>query len=263
MYQILKKYFGYTEFRPLQKEIISAVLNQQDTFVLMPTGGGKSLCYQLPSEMLTGLTIVVSPLISLMKDQVDSLCAIGIKAAFINSSLTYQEVNNTKSNIKEGKINLLYVAPERLMMPNFLTFIENLNVSLFAIDEAHCISEWGHNFRPEYLKLPLHQKAFGIKQVLLLTATATQRVIDDMCDIIQRNMKEGSTIIFVQIKEKFGQLRIYSENVSEDIYDLVDLAVFKAEQCSACICECCGSESKLKNKNGWLSTVCDNCKKED
>ncbi len=180
MLDTLQKYFGYTQFRPLQQEIITTVLNKQDVFVLMPTGGGKSMCYQLPSVLLEGITIVVSPLISLMKDQVDSLLNIGIHAAYINSSLTYEEIAAIKARLQRGEMNLLYAAPERLMMDSFIGFMENLNIALFAIDEAHCISEWGHDFRPEYRGLELLKRKFPDIPVIALTATATPIVQEDI-----------------------------------------------------------------------------------
>jgi len=180
MLETLQKYFGYKEFRPLQREIIEAVLLQRDVFVLMPTGGGKSLCYQLPSILSDGLTIVVSPLISLMKDQVDSLLALGIRATFINSTLSFDEVFATKDAIRHGEIDLLYVAPERLMLSDFLAFIEDLKITLFAIDEAHCISEWGHDFRPEYRKLAVLKEKFLDVPIITLTATATPVVQQDI-----------------------------------------------------------------------------------
>lgn len=179
MYQTLQKYFGYSEFRPLQKEIVQDVLDGKDTFVLMPTGGGKSLCYQLPALLLDGLTVVVSPLISLMKDQVDSLRANGINAAFLNSTQSYIESRRVCDDIVSNDIKILYVAPERLTMSSTLALIAKANISLFAIDESHCISEWGHDFRPEYRKLSMLKQKFPKVPIIALTATATPKVRED------------------------------------------------------------------------------------
>src|SRR2546421_10393381 len=140
----LKKHFGYDEFRPLQREIIQDALAGRDVFVLMPTGGGKSLCFQLPALARDGLTVVVSPLISLMKDQVDALQASGVPATFLNSSLKSDEARLRLRGLHEDEYRLLYVAPERMMLPGFLSDLRQWNVNLLAIDEAHCISEWGH-----------------------------------------------------------------------------------------------------------------------
>lgn len=182
---ILKQYFGYDDFRYPQKEIITDVLNKKDVFVLMPTGGGKSLCYQLPALMQEGLTIVISPLIALMKDQVDSLKQNGINAEFFNSSLTSSEKDRVRKQLLEKQLSLLYVAPERLMQENFLELLNSLPISLFAIDEAHCISEWGHDFRPEYRKLSKIKSLFPNIPIIALTATATPRVKED----IQKQLK--------------------------------------------------------------------------
>ncbi len=180
LYSTLKQYYGYDEFRPLQKSIVTDVLNKKDVFVLIPTGGGKSLCYQLPALIQDGITIVVSPLIALMKDQVDGLIQNGATDAFFNSSLTNQEKDQVKSDLIQNKTKLLYVAPERLMQSEFLDFMQSLPISLFAIDEAHCISEWGHDFRPEYRKLSRLKKLFPHVSIIALTATATERVSQDI-----------------------------------------------------------------------------------
>jgi ATP-dependent DNA helicase RecQ len=182
MEELLHKYFGYTEFRPLQREIIEGVLQKKDSFVLMPTGGGKSLCFQLPALMMPGLTVVVSPLIALMKDQVDGLIESGVPATFINSSLFAGDVEERMRAVKRGKIKLLYVAPERLVMPSFLAFLAETPISLFAIDEAHCISEWGHDFRSEYRQLRILRKNFPDVPVIAMTATATERVQTDIIE---------------------------------------------------------------------------------
>ncbi|MCC7201252.1 MAG: DNA helicase RecQ [Nitrospirae bacterium] len=187
MLETLQKYFGYKSFYPLQEDIIREVLSQNDVFVLMPTGGGKSLCYQLPALLFDGLTIVISPLIALMKDQVDGLLADGISAAFINSSLNYLEIEARKQDLTANRIKILYIAPERLLMPEFLQFIQRLDVSLFAIDESHCISEWGHDFRPEYRQLSMLKEKFPGVPVMALTATATPNVRRDIVSQLRLN----------------------------------------------------------------------------
>ena len=179
-YNLLRRYFGYSEFRQLQKDIILDVLKGNNVLVLMPTGGGKSLCYQYPSLLFKGLTIVVSPLISLMKNQVDSLRSNGIPAEFINSSLNYEEIIKIKSALLQNRVRLLYMAPERLNIPSFLSFLKGLKISLFAIDEAHCISEWGHDFRPEYRQLKQISESFPDVPIIALTATATPKVREDI-----------------------------------------------------------------------------------
>src|ERR1700757_1812378 len=176
----LKKHFGYDKFRPLQEEIIRGALAGRDVFALMPTGGGKSLCFQLPALLGDGLTIVVSPLISLMKDQVDALQTSGIAATFLNSALDRQQATERWRDLHRGKYRLLYVAPERLMLDTFLERALNWNIAQIAIDEAHCISEWGHDFRPEYRELKELREHFPNVPAMALTATATERVRADI-----------------------------------------------------------------------------------
>ena len=177
---ILKSRFGYDSFLPLQEEIIDNVLARRDSLVLMPTGGGKSLCYQLPALVFSGTTLVVSPLIALMKDQVDDLNANGIPARFINSSLSASEIWQVQTQVQQGRVKILYLAPERLALPGFLRFLQSLELSLIAIDEAHCISEWGHQFRPDYRNLRQLRQEFPSVPVVALTATATERVRQDI-----------------------------------------------------------------------------------
>ena len=183
LYQPLKKYFGFTSFKGLQKDVIQSIVTDQNTFVIMPTGGGKSLCYQLPALMKEGTAIVVSPLIALMKNQVDAIRGIsennGI-AHVLNSSLNKTEVAKVKSDISNGITKLLYVAPESLIKEEYVSFLKEQTISFVAIDEAHCISEWGHDFRPEYRNLKHIIKAIDNVPVICLTATATQKVQDDI-----------------------------------------------------------------------------------
>ena len=176
----LKKHFGYDAFRPLQEEIVRDALAGRDVFALMPTGGGKSLCFQLPALLREGLTIVVSPLIALMKDQVDALQASGVAATFLNSSLDGTEARARLRGLYNGEFRLLYVAPERLMLEGFLEKAQNWNIAQIAIDEAHCISEWGHDFRPEYRELKKLRTLLPDVPTMALTATATTRVREDI-----------------------------------------------------------------------------------
>ena len=177
---LLKQYFGFSAFRPLQEEIIRDALAGRDVFALLPTGGGKSLCFQLPALARPGLTVVVSPLIALMKDQVDALRAAGVPATFLNSSLGAGESRPRLRGLHQGEYRLLYVAPERLMLSGFLQDLQQWNVQLIAVDEAHCISEWGHDFRPEYRQLASIRSLFPSVPMMALTATATERVRADI-----------------------------------------------------------------------------------
>lgn len=172
IHEALKQYFGYDSFRPKQEEVIQAVMNKQDTLVLMPTGGGKSLCFQIPALVLPGLCLVVSPLIALMRDQVEGLKKNGVAAAYLNSSLDPTELRAVEKQVLNGDIKILYISPEKITSYDFLHFIKNLSISLIAIDEAHCISQWGHNFRPEYTSLHVLKKQFPDVPIIALTATA-------------------------------------------------------------------------------------------
>jgi len=176
----LQKYFGFSSFKKGQKEVIEKIMEGESAAAIFPTGAGKSICYQLPAVMLSDLTLVVSPLLSLMKDQLDFLLKHNISAARLDSTLTRDEYNEILKKAITGELKILMISVERFKNERFRYNLEKMKISLLVIDEAHCISEWGHNFRPEYLKLPDYQKEFGINQVLLLTATATEQVVDDM-----------------------------------------------------------------------------------
>lgn len=176
----MKTVFGFRAFRPNQESIIKSIMSGQDVFAVMPTGGGKSLCYQLPAKMMEGTAVVISPLISLMKDQVEAALENGIRAAFMNSSMSADEISDVYRMLANNKIKLLYIAPERFAMPHFIERLKTIPISLFAIDEAHCISEWGHDFRPDYLSLSLIPKVFSDVAVAAFTATATHKVQEDI-----------------------------------------------------------------------------------
>ena len=184
---LLKQYFGFATFRPLQEEIIRDALAGKDVFALLPTGGGKSLCFQLPALARAGLTVVISPLIALMKDQVDSMQAAGVAATYLNSSLTPDESRARLRGLHNGEFRMLYVAPERLLLSGFLSDLQRWNVNLIAVDEAHCVSEWGHDFRPEYRQLAQLRSLFPNVPMMALTATATERVRVDIVEQLHLN----------------------------------------------------------------------------
>lgn len=220
--QALKAYFGYTDFKEGQEKIVRGILNGKDVLGIMPTGGGKSLCYQLPAILLDGVTIVVSPLIALMKDQVDSLNEIGISGAFINSTLDDNEINHRLQEIREGKYKIIYVAPERLNAYSFVSLIKDIKVSMIAIDEAHCISQWGHDFRPSYVEIPKFIRSIPYRPVVAAyTATATKLIIEEIKDLIGLKDPVESIIGFdrpnlfyqvVKVSDKFSYLTDYIKN---------------------------------------------------
>ena len=210
MHNTLKKVFGFQSFRPNQETIIRNILEKRDVFAVMPTGGGKSLCYQLPARMMKGTTVVISPLISLMKDQVDAAIENGMSAAFLNSSLSTQEMSAVYQQLKCNDLELLYIAPERFAMQGFLETLKSLPISLFAIDEAHCVSEWGHDFRPDYLSLCDLTRNFPHIPVAAFTATATPKVQKDIISkiglrspyIVRASFNRQN--LFYQVKSKTG-----------------------------------------------------------
>lgn len=185
-YEILKHYFGYDRFRPGQERLIGAILSGRDVLGIMPTGGGKSLCYQVPALMLPGITLVVSPLISLMKDQVTALRKAGVDAAYLNSTLSPDQIRLVYRRAYQGAYKLLYIAPERLSGEGFASLTREVPVSLVAVDEAHCISQWGQDFRPSYLKISEFLHALPRRPVVAaFTATATAQVRDDIAQRLE------------------------------------------------------------------------------
>ncbi|HSI90583.1 MAG TPA: ATP-dependent DNA helicase RecQ, partial [Adhaeribacter sp.] len=200
----LKEVFGYNQFRGNQEAIIHNIIEGKNTFVIMPTGAGKSLCYQLPALALPGTAIVISPLIALMKNQVDQLTAFGVNAQFLNSTLSKSEINKVKKETISGEVKLLYVAPESLTKEDTLDFLRKANISFVAIDEAHCISEWGHDFRPEYRKIRGIIDNIGNLPIIALTATATPKVQLD----IQKNLQMDEASVF---KSSFNRTNLFYE----------------------------------------------------
>ena len=210
--EALKKYFGYDEFRPMQADIIQAVYEKKDALVLMPTGGGKSICFQIPAITMEGLCIVVSPLISLMKDQVESLKANGIAASFLNSSQTSEEQRFVEDELYHGRVKLLYVSPEKMVSQGFLPLLKNCHVNLFAIDEAHCVSSWGHDFRPEYVQMQFLKRQFPDVPMIALTATADKITRRDIVEQLKLDSPEIFIASFdrpnISLEVRPGQKRI-------------------------------------------------------
>ena len=215
---LLETHFGYSSFRTGQEQAIQSVLNGQNTICVMPTGGGKSICYQIPALVLPGTTLVISPLISLMKDQVDALIQVGISATFINSSLSFSEASERIREAKQGKYKLLYIAPERLESQDFIEDIREMDIPLVAVDEAHCISQWGHDFRPSYRHI--QQMLNNLPQrpnVLALTATATPRVREDICRLL--SIDERNTIITGFERENLSFAVIKGQDRQKYLFD--------------------------------------------
>ena len=229
--EVLKRRFGFDAFRPLQEEIVANTLARRDSLVLMPTGGGKSICYQLPALLLDGVTLVVSPLIALMKDQTDALNANGIAARFINSSLQPQEMAEVRAQLGRGEVKILYAAPERLATQGFRRLLQRLHISLIAIDEAHCISEWGHEFRPDYRNLRQLRQEFPSVPVMALTATATKRVRDDI--VAQLDLQRGAVFLSSFNRENLN----YSVRPKRDAFaELVSLVRGRRDQSTIVYC---------------------------
>ena len=274
IHEILRKHWGYESFRPCQEDIITSILNGNDTLGLLPTGGGKSITFQVPALVFDGLTIVITPLISLMKDQVDNLRQLGIKAVYIHSGLTKSEHRLAIDKCRLGKVKLLYLSPEKLQSTSMINYLRLMDVKLIVVDEAHCISQWGYDFRPSYLNINTIRKLFPVAPILALTASATPEVVDDIMSKLefrQRNIfaksfsrnnlsylvregehKEGqlikilkatsgSAIIYVRSRRRTREIAeiLYKEGISADFYH-AGLA----------------SEDKNEKQNKWKSDQC-------
>ena len=249
--EILLKNFGYHDFRGEQKEIIDTVISGGDTLVLMPTGSGKSICYQIPSLIRKGVGIIISPLIALMDNQVSSLRHVGIRASYINSSLSSSEINNIENELKKGEIDILYVAPERLLMEKFLNLIDGLNntvgLALFAIDEAHCVSEWGHDFRPEYRRLTILHERFPNIPRIALTATADKPTRKE---IVERLRLERSKVFISSFDRQNINYRIhYKDKAKQQL-----LKFIKTEYINESGIVYCLSRKKVEQTAEFLSS---------
>lgn len=219
--EALKQVFGYDQFRGFQKEVIESMLQGEDVLVLMPTGGGKSLCYQIPALLMDGVTVVVSPLIALMQDQVDALEEVGVRAAYLNSTLSTDDSARVRAELRRGELDLLYVAPERLLMPGMVDFLRSLRVSFFAIDEAHCVSVWGHDFRPEYGALSQLKELFPDVPRMALTATADPKTREEIVERLLQHPREfvasfDRPNIFYRVVEKKKVLEQVSDFIQHE-----------------------------------------------
>ncbi len=220
IHDTLHDVFGYRKFRAQQREIIEHVIAGGDAFVLMPTGGGKSLCYQIPALHRSGVAVVVSPLIALMKDQVDALRLNGVRAAFLNSSLGAAEAAEVYRNLRSGELDLLYVAPERLLQEDFRTFLQQLEVALFAVDEAHCVSQWGHDFRPEYVQLGELRRFFTAVPMIALTATADEQTRNDIIERLA--LHDAGVFISGFDRPNIRYTVVDKDNPTRQLFDFVD-----------------------------------------
>ncbi len=243
--EILQKIYGYKEFRGQQEEIINHLISGKNSFVLMPTGSGKSLCYQIPSLIRDGVGIVISPLIALMQDQIDTLQQLGIKSAAINSSIRNEKIFEIKNKLRNGEIDLLYVAPERLLMPEFLDLLEQSPIALFAIDEAHCISQWGHDFRSSYIQLSILAKKFPHIPRIGLTATADEATRKDILDKL--NLLDSKVFI-----EGFDRPNINYSIIEQNSAKKQLLNFIKKKHIDDCGIVYCLSRKKTEEISGFL-----------
>ncbi|MBF0492172.1 MAG: DNA helicase RecQ [Deltaproteobacteria bacterium] len=243
--QILQHVFGYPEFRGEQEAVIQQLLDGKDALVLMPTGGGKSLCYQIPALARVGVGVIISPLIALMKNQVDRLLQMGVKAAFLNSSLSFEDFQNTKQQLLKGELDLIYVAPERLVTEDFLDLLSQIPISLFAIDEAHCVSQWGHDFRREYLQLSVLHERFPKVPRIALTATAD---LPTRKEII-KNLQLESAKVFLS---SFNRPNIHYQIVLKENTKAQLLEFIRTQESGVCGIVYCLSRKKTEETAEWL-----------
>ena len=273
--QILQKYWGFDKFRPLQKEIVNSVLQNQDTLALLPTGGGKSICFQIPALSLEGITLVISPLIALMKDQVEGLKKKGIQAEAIYSGMHYTQIDRILDNAIYGKLKLLYLSPERLQTKLFLERLNRMRVSLIAVDEAHCISQWGYDFRPSYLNIALLRDKIGKDvPIIALTATATPPVVEDIQEkllfkapnaiqksfdrknlaykVIFSENKQNELLQFIQERKGSGIIYLRSRVRSKTIAELLKRNNITAEYYHAGLTQ----KERNERQNAWINDKC-------
>lgn len=242
---ILQKIFGYDDFRHHQSDIIKSLLAGKDALVLMPTGGGKSLCYQIPAMVRDGVGIIISPLIALMQDQVDALQQLGIQAAFLNSSLDIEQQQITEQRLLKNEIDLLYVAPERLMTNKMLSLLERANIALFAIDEAHCVSQWGHDFRKEYQQLRILHERFPNIPRIALTATADQRTRQEIVE--QLNLHDAKLFLNSFDRPNINYTISEGANARDRLWNFLEREHAKDSGIVYCL-----SRNKVEKTADWL-----------